>query len=66
MKGAASFERIDFGFERVGVKSEVAEFLDPGIIGDLEAHAFGRFMRGVLYVRLGCSADAMVILIKSG
>lgn len=64
MKGAASFERMDFGFERVGVKSEAVEFLDPGIIGVLEAHAFGRFMEGVLYVRPSCSAKAMIILIK--
>ena len=53
MKGAASFERMDFGFERVGVKSEAVEFLDPSIIDLLEAHAFSRLMRGVLYVRPG-------------
>lgn len=44
---------MDFGFERVEVKSEAVEFLDPSIIGLLEAHAFGRLMRGVLYVRPG-------------
>lgn len=66
MKGEASFERMDFGFERFGVKSEAEDFLDPSIIGLLGAHSFGRFMRGVLYVRPGYSATAMVILIKSG
>lgn len=46
MKGAASFERMDLSFERASAKTEVVEFLDPGIIGLLEAHAFGRFVRG--------------------
>lgn len=50
MKGEASFERMDFGFERFGVKSEAEDFLDPSIIGLLGAHSFGRFMQGVLYV----------------
>ncbi len=57
---------MDFGFERFGVKSEAEDFLDPSIIGLLGAHSFGRFMRGVLYVRPGYSATAMVILIKVG
>ena len=56
---------MDFGFERVGAKTEAVEFLDPSIIGLLEAHAFGRFMQGST-LRPGCSAKAMVILIKSG
>lgn len=46
MKGAASFERMDLGFEGVGAKTEAVKFLDPSIIGLQEAHAFGRFMRG--------------------
>lgn len=67
MKGAASFERMDLSFERASAKTEVVEFLDPGIIGLLEAHAFGRFVRGgTLCIRPGCSGKAMVILIKSG
>lgn len=53
MKGAASFARMDFGFERVCVKSEAVEFLDPGIIGLLEAHAFDRFMREVTLCTCG-------------
>lgn len=56
MKGEVSFERMDFGFERFGVKSEVEVFLDPSIIGLLDAHSFDRVMRGVFYVRPGCSA----------
>lgn len=66
MKGEVSFEIMDFGFETFGVKSEAEDFLDPSIIGLLGAHSFGRFMRGVLYVRQGYSAEAMVTLIKSG